>query len=338
MYKPINKLSPSKIKTFSSCSQVYTAKYLWKVPDKSNSGAVLGSLTHDISELLLNKDKYYDYVNKIVETKKFPTGLLKLIDKKLKKTEYYSKENFKLVKSFLLVVFNNDFWMEGGDLKKPEEDFTIEKEYKIGGFIDKYGLYFDGQDYFCVVIDYKSQREKFLEEELNFNLQAFTYLLAVKQKHPEINLFKSCVKFILLRYPEDPIQKFQLKHEKDIEGFEEYLNYVQIQIDNFKESDNKSNLAADLGYTKPGFEGLVKCGRASFAGELKKDGSPMWYCPLKFKFNYYVLVDKDGKIKYSASTKEELASKTTNDLKLEERVYLGCPSHNKKNNIKFYKK
>ena len=337
MYIPKTKTSPSRIKTFSDCSQVYYAKYLLKVPDKPNLGATLGSITHDIAELLLNKDKYFAYVNKIIESNVLPKPLVKLIDKKLKKTLFYSLENVEQIKSFLMVTFKTDFWMAGGDLKKPEQDFEIKKEYWVGGFIDKYALYKDKDgDVFCIVADMKSQKEKFLDEELNFNLQAFTYLLAVKQKHPEVNLFKSYVKFILLRFPEDPVQTFQLKSQDDIAGFEEYLSYVQLQMDKFTEKDNTSNLAADLGYSKEGFKGLVKCGRANYPGQLKKDGTKMWYCPQKFPFDYYVLVDKDGKIKYSAFTAAELPVKP--DLKMEARSYLGCPSFSKRNKFTDIKK
>lgn len=337
MYIPKTKLSPSRIKTFSDCSQVYYAKYLLKVPDKPNLGATLGSITHDIAELLLNKDKYFNYINKIIETREFPRALIKLIDKKLKKTDFYAIENINLVKSFLFVTFDNDFWMVGGDLKKPEQDFDIKREYWIGGFIDKYALYKDETgDIYCQIVDMKSQKEAFSEEEITLNLQAYSYLLAVKQQHPEVNLFKSCVKFILLRFPENPIQKFQLKSENDIVGFEEYLKYIQIKIDSFVEKDNKSNLAADLGYTEKGFKGLVKCGRANFPGQLKKDGTKMWYCPQKFAFEYYVLVDKDNKVRYSSFTESGLPNKP--DLKKEMRKYDGCPAHNVKNKITFYKK
>lgn len=325
-------LSPSKIKTFSSCSEIYAAKYLDKIPDRGNAGSSRGLAIHDIFEILLNKEKYETLVNKIIKTREIPESIVRLTGIYLKRYGFYSEENLNKCKTFLLTGLDNDFYCEGGEIQPPEEHFEIGEGYKIQGLIDKYAIYFDGTDYFTIIWDYKSQSKPFTKQELENNLQGFTYLLAVKQKHPKINLFKSYIKFILLDYPEDPIQIFRLKDQSQIDGFEAYLKYMSDIVTKFKSKDRTSNLAAKKGFPKPeeGFSGLLMCGiGVNHANELKKDGkTPKYYCPFRFPFNYYVPI-KDKKeekgfrdIKLVDKWKERGYSVLT-------KKYSGCPHWNK---------
>jgi hypothetical protein len=73
------------------------------------------------------------------------------------------------------------------------------------------------------------------------------------------------------------------------------------------------------------FKGKLLCGFNSKPGELKKDGSVKWGCPMKWSFHYYV-IKKDGRTIKSFLKKEEIP-----DLKegesIEEIHYEGCPKH-----------
>lgn len=328
----MNLLSPSKIKTFSSCSEIYAAKYLDKIPDNKNSGSVRGSIVHELFELYINRKKYEKTVNKIIQTNELPKSAIKFITKKLKDEGFFSEENLNKCKNFVLTGLKNDFYCESGELQPPEEHFEIGEGYKIQGFIDQYAIYFDGVDYFAIVKDFKSQRQKFTNQELENNLQGFTYLLAVKNKHPKINIFKSYVKFILLDFPEDPIQIFKLKNQAQIDGFESYLKYMNELVDKFGHKNRKDNLAAKKGHPKPedGFSGLLMCGiGVSYAGELKKDGkTPKYYCSFRFPFEYFVAI-KDGEIKYRSKTKSDLDKYEKLGYSIETRKYKGCPHWNK---------
>lgn len=339
MHKPIKKLSSSSIKTFDSCSWIYYSKYFLKLPDISNKGAVSGGIIHEILELLLNKNKYFNYVNSIVKNNKLPIELLKLIDLKLKKTKYYNEENLERIKNCTLIALKNDFWMDGYELHKPEHEFTIEKEYKIGGFIDVLGVKKLPNGKLKIKIrDYKNQRNLFTQKELQFNLQGYTYLLSARESFPEMDLLESEIEFVMLQHPDNLLQVFKLSSIDELDGYEEYLKYIQVAVDSFTEDKAQQNLAAEKGFPteNEGFCKKLLCGFASKPGQLKKDGTPMWYCPQKFPFDYYVLVDKNGKIKYSAFTVAELPVKP--DLKMEARSYLGCPSFSKRNKFTDIKK
>ena len=75
-----------------------------------------------------------------------------------------------------------------------------------------------------------------------------------------------------------------------------------------------------------GFAGRVVCGRADYAGQLKKDGTPMWHCPFKFPRDYYVLVNEKGDWVASADERETLVGRAKNGLKIEKAKYEGCPA------------
>jgi hypothetical protein len=325
-------LSPSRIKTFESCSYLYYCKYLLKLPDPGNAGAAIGSAVHELSEILFgNKPKYKKVVDSIIENGVLPRRMKRYLARFLKKAGFLSLENVEKAERFCIVAFKNDFWLDGAAIvKRPEEEFLIGEKYKIKGLIDKYGLYKDeAGDWYATIFDLKSQKNRFTEEELDFNLQAFSYLLAVKTNHPEINLLKSKVKFILLAYPEDPIQEFQLKTLDQINGFQWYLESTYKTINNFKAKDRLSHPASKQPYPPKdgGFKGPFMCGRANARGDLNKDGTKMWHCVYKFGFEYYVLLKGD---KIVTSSFDPIPAKE--GYTVEKRQYNGCEGCLRTNN------
>lgn len=332
VYSPRIRLSASRLKCYEECSEIYYFKYLLKGPDEPNAGNTMGTILHDICEILLNKNKYFSFVEGIIQTNLIPKQIERYFQFKLKKTDFYSLDNIKTLGYFFITALKNDFWMNGGDLQPPEVDFEIKKDYWITGFVDKYAIYKDkDDDYYAIIYDLKTQKKQFTKYELKTNLQAFIYLLAIKQKHPEINLLKSKVKFIMLRFSEDPIQEFQLTGEDHINGFEEYLRYMQKEIDSFSEKDRSKNLAANMGFLpeSEGFKGLLKCNiHCKYAGQLKKNGDVMWACPQKFPFTYYVPIKNNKEEKGFRDVK--LVDKFKNKgYTIETRRYSGCPHWNK---------
>jgi hypothetical protein len=326
-------LSPSKIKTFSSCSEIYTAKYLDKIPDRGNDGSARGSAVHEVFEILLNKPKYENLVQNIIKTREIPASIMRLIGMYLKSYGFYSEHNLKKCKTFLLTGLDNDFYCEGGELQIAELHFEIGSGYKIQGLIDKHALYTDKDgDLFVVVVDYKSAKSKFTELELKTNLQGFAYLLAVKQKYPKLNLFKSYLKFIMLDFPEDPIQIFRLTGQEQINGFEAYLQYMSDIMLDFSDKNRKDSLAAAKGFptADEGFTGLLMCGiGVNYENELKKDGkTPKYYCPFRFPLKYYVPIKNNKEEKGFRDIK--LVDKFKNKgYTIETRKYSGCPHWNK---------
>src|SRR6478735_2732864 len=58
------KISASRLKTFQSCSWQYYCKYVLKLPDTTNNGALMGTECHTVFECLLKPrhKKLYDAV------------------------------------------------------------------------------------------------------------------------------------------------------------------------------------------------------------------------------------------------------------------------------------
>ncbi len=321
--KPLNWLSASKIKTIDLCSFIYYCNYLLKLPKSKNQGSQRGDITHDILEVLGNK-KRFTFAENIRKSRIFPKSVIRWIEIRLKKESIFSEDNLDKIKNYILVALDNDFWMEGGELQKPETYFEIQGDFNVKGYIDRWAIYTDeAGDKYAKIIDFKTQKELFKQEELAFSLQAFIYLMAAKNICPGINLEKSVVKFIMLAYPETPVQEARISNSQN-NGLSEYLKYLQGYIDKFTEKDKTSNLAADKGFPKYGepFGGQAKCGRAKFPGDLKKDGvSKQYYCEYKFPFDYYVELDKNGIVVQSSSV--NITPKNGN--KVEKRKFEGCP-------------
>ena len=344
MSEPITPLSASRIKTVQSCSWLYYAKYKLNLPDASNDGAKRGSICHLIFELL-GEPKRKKIYNTIIKTKDVFSvrGIEKLIFKHAKKLNVDDEDNISLIKEMTLNGLMYDFY--GDKMGKPthalsEKDFEIivsdgDKKYKIKGFIDKLFLYKNKK--FALIRDFKTSKQKFKGKEVSDNLQDYMYSLAVKHLYPE---YKNRIsEFLFLKFDlndtnsesDGAIQMLPIS-EDDLEGFEYQLSGIQEYLDNFSEQDAVSNFAASQPYpTDNSFGGPLQCGFAKTKGQLKKDGTPMWHCGMKFDFHYYAILNADGK-----HIKSYLENEYNDDLipeggSVEKKYYLGCPRFVKKN-------
>jgi ATP-dependent helicase/DNAse subunit B len=315
-------LSASKIKTFENCSWLYWGNYHLKLPQKSNEGAQRGTICHLIFEILLNpKHKLHFKKIKKAETITSSPPIRRLVIKHLKKMQINTDKNFKLIDEMILVGINNDFFIRGAILLDPEYEFNLTNEtpkYSLTGFIDKAAE--NTKNGTFIITDYKSSKFKFDENDLESNIQAMIYSLVAKKIKPELT---PIVKFIFLRYGKDPIQTVQF-NDVTLKGFEHYLQKINETLNNFSEEQAVQNFAADKKPKGGGFNGSLLCGLAKSPNEKKKDGQPMWACPYKFSFKYFILKDKNGKIlksdfNNSFTPKEEET--------VEELTYQGCPRH-----------
>ena len=316
-------LSASKIKTFESCSWKYWCNYHLKLPQENNDGARRGTVCHLIFELLVKPrhKKHFDLIME-AQTLDASPAVKRLVKKSLVKEEGYSEENYLLCEEMILVGLDNDFYGAKGEVNSPEKEFLLESEspkYKIRGFIDKPVEY----NKKLKIVDYKSSKSKFNKNELKSNVQAMTYTLAAQTIWPKLK--NVIVEFLFLRFPKSPSQQIRFTKEQ-LSGFEYYLEHIYTIINNFTESDAKSNLAS----TKPmpkrdeGFCGPLNCGFAKYKGQLKKDGTLMWHCPFKFDFEYYSLIDADGNLLKTSFNKEDL-DESKGEIK--HQSYGGCPAH-----------
>jgi hypothetical protein len=317
-------LSASRIKTLENCSWLYWVTYHLKLPQIQNDGAKKGEVCHSIFELLLSP-KHKEKFNQIVKIGSVAAikSVERLIRRYLKKLELDSLDSklFLQIDQMIMVGLKTDFFVKGGKLVAPEFKFDIINEtpkYYIRGFIDKPYL----TDKSVIIDDFKSSKKKFSGEDEESNVQAMIYSLAALKLWPDKT---PRVRFIFLQFPDDPMMK--VKFSKDsLKGFEYYLAETQEKVDSFSEKEAKRGFAFDKEDSKAGeFKGRLICGRASFLGQKKKDGTIMWHCPYKFGFKYYAL-KKDGTVLKSAFKKEKLQPKEGEVV--EEMTYDGCPRFN----------
>lgn len=320
MEKQALTLSASRIKTLETCSWIYWCNYHLKLPEKTNEGALRGSICHLIFELLILPKHKTNY-DALIKANSISGSqpVKRLVVKHLKKSNILTSENFLMVDEMILVGLKNDFFCSDDTesptsfrLGEPEKEFLIESQnpkYRIKGFIDKHAVYDDK----IKIIDYKSSKKKFKDEELTANIQALTYTLAV-EKSKDFESIRDKVReiiteFIFLRFPKQPIQEVRIKPD-EVKGYEKYLAYIYKIAESFNEKTAKSNFASD----KQGKGWMCKAGAT-------------WRCPYLDSFDYFAIIDQNDKIKKCYFTETEaLQAKSEND-KIEARKYEGCPAH-----------
>ena len=314
------KLSASRIKTLQSCSWMYYCNYNLKLPQKNNSGAMRGTVAHLIFEILANP-RHQHYVTEIVKSGtclKQP-AIFKLIlkaakregldlDEMVKPLKKSGQEitNLKCIDEMILVGLKFDF-VGNGKLVGSEWEFDItseEPKYRIGGFVDR--IFKDKKQ--MIIRDFKSSKKAFNGEELASNLQGMMYSLAVRKKYQKQK--DVLVKFLFLRYPDDPERECPHFSEEVLSGFEHYLEYLNGYLKNFDEKKASSNFAAHEYSTK------WMC--------QTKSG---WRCPYLDAIEYKVLLDKNDKVIKSIFATEEFKERDLKpEYRIEIRKYEGCPA------------
>jgi ATP-dependent helicase/DNAse subunit B len=298
-------LSASKMGTLDKCSWQYWCKYVLGLPDKTNDGAIRGSICHLILELLL-KPRHKKYYDTILETQDiaFTPAVDRTVIKHLKQHDAYNEENYDLCNKMIYVGLDNEFFGgEDGYIEAPEKQFTIESKkpkYNIRGYIDKPVEY--DKEKLLKIVDYKTSKKKFRGDELESNIQAMMYSLAAKKLWPKMK--RRIVQFLFLKFPRSPKQELEFTDEQ-LKGFEYHLEQVNQTLAGFNEEDAKSNYAADNGTQ-------WLCGPA-------KSG---WICPFHRPSDYFVLLDNQGR-QLKSSYEEDLSP--SEDQTVEKRSYAGCP-------------
>ncbi len=322
------KLSASRIATYQKCTWLYWTKYVLRLPDSTNTGALQGNCCHTICECLLKSrhKKLYDNILSGGATIENEPVIERFVRKFIKK-EKLPEESFAKIDAMIVVALGVDFFCKGGKIVSAEMEFDIANElppYHIKGYMDKPAIY---DDKFIRIVDYKSSKKQYQGEELVINPQAMIYSLAAKKLWPHLT---PIVDFIFLQFPKDPIQRLRFS-DQQLRGFELFLSDIQEKLDSFTREDAVSDLAAKQPYTKDGgFKGPLVCGRAKKKGELKKDGTPMYYCPMKFPFSYFALCNEAGETLRTSFVKAELKPKKDKDEFVIKKKYFGCPHFNKK--------
>ena len=248
------------------------------------------------------------------------------------------QDNIDLMKEMIYNGLTYDFF--GEDLGPPtkeysEKDFDIVKndgktQYKIRGFIDKLFLY--KKQKFALIRDFKTSKDVFKGKDQTDNLQDLMYSLAVKNLFPEYSDRVS--EFLFLKFDLDinakksGVIRMKALDEDELTGFEMQLCEIQKYLDGFSEKDALRNYAAHQGFpTDNSFSGKLLCGFATQKGELKKDGSPKWHCPMKFDFFFYEVWDANRQ-RVASYFEEDFTEKLVPEGGgYEMKYYQGCPAH-----------
>ena len=345
----MNKLSASRIKVAQTCSWQYWAKYILKLPDKSNDGAKRGSICHLVFECLGNP-RHKKHYNKILKNKNIfsSPAIKRLVMRHAVREQVDDEENISLIKDMTLNGLQYDFFgKENGRPTKSisEKEFNIKidqngKKYAIRGFIDKLFLY--KKKRLAIIRDFKSSKQIFKGKEVTNNLQDLMYCLAVKHLYPDYLKRRSEFVFLKFDLSKDMFGKtgkglleMSAIGEDELEGFEYELTEIQKYLDSFNLLCAKSSFAADQDYPKDGtFGGPLVCGKEGYKKRrgqflLDAEGSKIenYICSVRKPMEYYVLLDKDGKILASAFKKDKklLQNKKQKGQKIELRKYAGCP-------------
>lgn len=315
--KPIF-VSASRAETFKNCSQLYAARYIFRLPDKSNDGANRGSVAHDVLELLA-KPRHKNIYSAAIhhDSCKEVPALWRLIQGLARKYNVADEANLNLINTFIMVGLREEFFGPKGtyeDLAEYPFELKIDRgdgrRYAIKGFIDRIFKVKDKYGLLLVTKDFKSSKDVFKGDKVEFNIQSLCYQLAERELFPEFK--RREFHFLFLKFPKKARQNQPSFTDDQLDGFEVLLTDLQIAMESFTEENTGDNYAAD----DP--ERAWLCGREG----TKKDGTPNWICPARLPLDYWVALDENGEIAASAFTQKEL--KVKEGQTVEQRHYGGC--------------
>jgi ATP-dependent helicase/DNAse subunit B len=310
-------LSASKIDTFQSCSQLYSAKYHWHIPDPGNEGSNRGNVVHEVLELLAkprHKKRYDDLINHGTCTE--VPALWRMIRRTATRWGVGDAANLDMIDAFIMVAVVREFFGPKGTKKVlVEKEFDIQvdeggKRFNVRGKIDKIFMIVEKLETFIEALDFKSSKAKFTADKLEHNMQSYIYQIALRRMFPDAVLRR--FHFLFLKFNKAPVQEQPIFTAEQIDGFEWQLTALQRAMEGFTMENAADHLAA---YDD---EKKWLCGKEG----TNKDGKTAFICTARRPMDYYVMLDENGEWIESAMTEEELHPKDGQVVVL--RRYPGC--------------
>jgi hypothetical protein len=300
------RLSASRIETFQTCSALYYAKYLLRLPDPVGEAARRGSVAHDTLELLLNPRHKQVYTAAVLHnTCKEVPALWRVVQRFARKYRVEDDKSLDMIDGFIMAALKNEFFGPKGTYKAlPEQKFDVVVEREDGrswratGFLDQLFFVEDETGRWLDIKDFKTG-QVFKKDKLEYSIQALMYLCVSRYLYPEFARRRFRFQFVKGR------MTWQLFYatEDQLNGFEWILTDVQRAMDAFTEKN-------------------------ALDSTRKAAGESCWLygqeCRAKQPRDYFALVDQDGTILAGADTEAELTAKEGQTI--EKRHYSGCPA------------
>jgi len=241
------RLSASRIKGLQSCSWEFYCSACLKLPERVWSKTFVGSLCHIVLECLAKDNlRRKEYVETIIRTgtHKSVPSIARLVENFKRDNPLMEDKHSADLDDLLMVALGYDFYFTGATKVLPPEwrfELLIGKA-KIKGFVDRLAFY----DGYAIIRDYKTQKNKFTEDELENNIQAAIYQLAVK----EVFGVPAKVEFILLRHaankkdPKKFLQVVEPYTDSQLKGLVSYVENLHGEFETFTVEKAKLNLRA----------------------------------------------------------------------------------------------
>lgn len=245
MKQPI-KISASRVKCLKDCSMLFYLQEIERLPQKVWPRTNHGTLIHNIFEMIMDKKRakrrlwLKDIILNGFDIQKYPSikRYIHLFNNRIASLEPYTIKEMSDMLSVAFFGIRKYFLDDTGEKfilpeYTNEERFQIDLgTFTISGFIDlKIKL---SNDKF-IILDLKSQRNKFKKDEMIDNIQGLMYELAVWEKYKA----QSHVEFILLRHAptkKNPNLHIQITPEAtpaQLIGLKLYLSHLYAEVNNF---------------------------------------------------------------------------------------------------------
>lgn len=316
------KLSASRISCLDSCSMTYYIRYHLRIPDTTNRGSERGDICHLIFEVLGNPRHFNKYIKKIIKNNSILKikSIKKLIEKRAQShkldlnllVEPVSKkleatDTLTCIDEMIMVGINTDFInLNNKELIKAELAFDIINEnprYRLVGYVDR--LFKEGNDTISFS-DFKSSKVKKNEKKLHEDIQALSYLCAARKLYPEYKKRKA--RFIMLRFPDKPIQEVNEPSEDTLDGFEYHLEELSEFMRNFTFEDAQRKTQAPLNRMRGG--GLCFSARTGHR------------CSYLDPFDYWELIDQNNNL--IKTVRDGARLKDKENCKWTKKHFQGC--------------
>lgn len=302
------RVSSSRLKTLTHCSLEFYYQEILKLPQSIHPRTQQGSCIHAIFEHIMHP-KRLKFFKALMEMQTSVHNIPSIA----RYIRFYGYKHFMdpyempVMLDMLNIAFEGirRHFVDAEGKWSPPPKWYNEKRFQlqvgqatISGFIDLLLVWEDR----AIVIDLKSQRERFTKAELPNNIQSIMYMLSSHQEYGMI----PTVDFILLRHP--PTNRQPSRHiqrvdpftESHLTGLRAYICHMYPIVNNFGIKEAMINPSDDYGF----------CTRV---------------CHFHKPFDYYALVKKtDPSVILSTFLVDKVPQTIQDDEMLVEKRHEGC--------------